>query len=405
MLIFFMNYLNPSSLSIGAKLRLDHESTMDQLPPPDGDTNVGPRTLGIVLAMFATSLFFFVPRIYTHSVKGKKLKTPDYIVSLAVVSVLVKCLGRHSRGRETKQLILLQLLEIPVLALLGAAVKEGFGRNNYYISPEERTDILRYVFCVGMMGIWVSSIARVSIASLLLQLETSPPWRVTLYAAASLQIVVALCANVAQLTDCRPIYAKWEHVPDAICWTPEMSRAYYYFPIGKCATDWQSKGLLLNLVGASGISDLAFAIMPVLLIRKLNRPLLERTVVGILMALSLCGMATVIARAVLKAASDRTGDNRRQIHLQIIMCRLEDCALIAASCAPFLKGPIEQFIRSRLDLPKFHYLPRGLRSIHVITGHFTGTDSTTERRGDTWHKESQIPRESRISPSSSQIGP
>jgi len=276
------------------------------------------------------------------------------------------------------------MLEVPVLALLGVAVKEGFGRHNYYISPEERTDISRYLFWGGIVGIWVASLARASIASLLLQLETSLPWRVTLYTVASLQFAVALCTDVVQLIECRPLYAKWEQVPDAICWTPEMSRAYYYFTIGKCPIYWLSKGLLLNLVGAGGISDLAFAIMPMLLIRKLNRSLLERTIVGILMALSLCGMATVIARAVIKATRYATGDNRRRMHLQIIMCRLEDCALIAASCAPFLKGPIEQFFRSRFDRLKFRYLPRGLRSIHALTGHFSGNTSTTERWDESW---------------------
>src|SRR6187549_3077635 len=60
--------------------------TMDQ-PPPDGDANLGPRTLAIVLAMFALSLLlFYVPRIYMHLITKNQLKAADHIISLAVVS-------------------------------------------------------------------------------------------------------------------------------------------------------------------------------------------------------------------------------------------------------------------------------------------------------------------------------
>ena len=60
---------------------------MDKRPPPDGDTNVGAKALGILLAVFALCLLFYVSRIYTHLVPKSRLKAPDFVISLAIVSL------------------------------------------------------------------------------------------------------------------------------------------------------------------------------------------------------------------------------------------------------------------------------------------------------------------------------
>jgi hypothetical protein len=119
---------------------------------------------------------------------------------------------------------------------------------------------------------------------------------------------------------------------------------------------------------------------------KLNRPFLERVVVSVLLALGLCGMATVIARGV-NAANAKPGDDPMiQMHLPLILCRLEDSVLIAASCAPFLKGPIERFLGRRFGVSQFSNLPRDLGSIQLATqdGHDIGSGS--DHWDESWNK-------------------
>jgi hypothetical protein len=74
---------------------------MDQQPLPDGDTNIGGRTLAVVLVMFAAVLLLYLPRMYTRLIPKRRLKAADYIVSLAVVS---EC----DVGREIRMLITLR---------------------------------------------------------------------------------------------------------------------------------------------------------------------------------------------------------------------------------------------------------------------------------------------------------
>ncbi|KAH8727380.1 hypothetical protein GQ44DRAFT_704212 [Phaeosphaeriaceae sp. PMI808] len=59
---------------------------MEKRPPPDGNTDVGPRTLAILLAIFGLCLLLYVSRIYTHLIPKRRLKAPDFVISLAIVS-------------------------------------------------------------------------------------------------------------------------------------------------------------------------------------------------------------------------------------------------------------------------------------------------------------------------------
>jgi hypothetical protein len=114
------------------------------------------------------------------------------------------------------------------------------------------------------------------------------------------------------------------------------------------------------------ICDLAFAIMPMFLVWKLNRPLLERILISVLMALGLCATATVAVKVYLSTISDTIlVDTYRETLRVCLWCRLEEYLLIASACAPCLKPLIEGFLR-RLGV-KFTYLTRDLNSFQFST--------------------------------------
>lgn len=115
------------------------------------------------------------------------------------------------------------------------------------------------------------------------------------------------------------------------------------------------------------ISDLAFAIMPLYFIRGMNRLLVERILVSVLMALGLCATAAVAVKIYLATISDTIiVDTYRETLRVCLWCRLEEYLLIASACAPCLKSPIEGFLR-RLGVAKFIYLTRDLNSFQFST--------------------------------------
>jgi hypothetical protein len=104
-----------------------------------------------------------------------------------------------------------------------------------------------------------------------------------------------------------------------------------------------------------GICDFAFAVMPMFFVLKLKRGLLERILVAILMSLGLCVTAITGFRLKLSVDlfSQTTSDTMQPLAPLIMWCRLEECALIAAACAPFLKAPIERLLKVLGYTPNF----------------------------------------------------
>ena len=104
--------------------------------------------------------------------------------------------------------------------------------------------------------------------------------------------------------------------------------------------------------------------MPMFFVWKLNRPLLERILITVLMALGLCATsAAVLKLYYLRAYNLTVNDSLRVMVVLFIWCRIEESVLIASACAPFLKSPAEQIL-SRFGVPTFKNKMRELNSLH-----------------------------------------
>ncbi|KEY74663.1 hypothetical protein S7711_08429, partial [Stachybotrys chartarum IBT 7711] len=216
--------------------------------------------------------------------------------------------------REPKHFLTsIQLLEIPVLVLIGVYVSEGLGRYSYYIPPENKSSILYKLFVAGQIGILVAFLTRTSITLMLLQLKISTLWRLFFYLAIASQIAIPLALNIALFNMCRPVSTMWEPVSGAKYWNKSQEDIHYYFRIGAAIT-----------------SDILFAITPAFIIWKLKRSLLERAVIIMLMALGVSASGAVIARAIITANRSPMTDSMRNAVMMLILCRLEDSLLIMA---------------------------------------------------------------------------
>ncbi|PVI01585.1 hypothetical protein DM02DRAFT_500019, partial [Periconia macrospinosa] len=251
--------------------------------------------------LFTLALILYGLRIYTRIFPTFKLASTDYIISVAVLFVVTG------------------------FGCSMAAMRYSYGRHSYYVSSADQTKIIKRIFITGFLGWWASSLARISIGTMLLRFQISNTWRVVLWILISIQLGMVLTANICQLLLCSPIRANWEYVPNAVCWPPIKTQifSYVYSGMGVC-------------------SDPIFAIMPVVFIYSLNRPAMERVLMGVLMAL---GIVAVVAGG-MKLYYTNTfaigADLLRDALPLFMWFRVEEIALVASSSAPFLKSPIER---------------------------------------------------------------
>ncbi|KAH7060783.1 hypothetical protein B0J12DRAFT_545183, partial [Macrophomina phaseolina] len=253
--------------------------------------------------LFAITLATYVIRMYTRIRPTFKLAAPDYLISAALVC------------------------ELAALINLLIAIRLGVGRYDYYISQSALPTIQKCLFALGISAFWASSLARMSIGSMLLRFDISKTWRVVLWILIFIQFVLPVAANVFQLLQCRPIRSWWDKVPGAVCWSPRTSQSYSYI--------YSSIGI---------ISDLVFAIMPMFFIFKLHRPLMERILITFLMALGIIAAVAGVMKVVYIHNWNPRNDSFRFWMPLFWWYRVEEIGLIAAACAPFLKPLIERML-------------------------------------------------------------
>ncbi|KAF4993683.1 hypothetical protein FDECE_13345 [Fusarium decemcellulare] len=217
---------------------------MDGQAPHDDST--GARALIIITPFFALGLLLFVLRMYTRITPVYKLNISDYLITIAVIA------------------------ETITYSLFAAAVTNGFGRHNYYITPASSIAILKCLFGVMFTGLWVSTFARLSIAFLLLSFSPARAWKMVLWFIIGFQAVTLVASEIFQLLECRPVRAMWEPIAGAKCMPVQKAWVIGYV-----------------FVGASMFSDLMLTILPMFLVWNLSRSVVERFLVSVLMGLSL----------------------------------------------------------------------------------------------------------------------
>jgi hypothetical protein len=168
---------------------------------------------------------------------------------------------------------------------------------------------------------------KTSIALMLLRLETAKSMRRFLYLNIALQFVLGLYNTLAQVLQCIPLHAAWDllGVVPAKCWSKEAIR--------------------INSICVSSIhvtTDFIFALLPISFLRKVQRPLRERVIIGMLMALGMFAGAASIIKLVAASRFGRTDDQTRE-SIQIGMwSAIEGLVGLIAACIPCLRSPFQR---------------------------------------------------------------
>lgn len=287
--------------------------------------SLGPRALAIVTPFFVLAILIFSVRIYTRVTPTHKLDASDYTISIAI------------------------LFEVVIYSLFAITVASGFGRHSYDVTPEQGVKILRYVYMVVLLTPFVPTLTRISVGCLLLKFARTTTWRAFIWFTICIQAACAIGTEVFQFLQCRPINAHWEEVPGARCFSAEQIWICGYV-----------------IVAAAMFGDLTLAVMPMFLIWKLSRSIVERCLLTFLMALGLVATTAVVMRVVIMHTFDYTSPEKyRDLIPMYFWIRMEEVILIIASSAPLLKSPIEHALH-RFGVPTFQHRTWELNSFHSV---------------------------------------
>jgi len=128
---------------------------------------------------------------------------------------------------------------------------------------------------------------------------------------------------------------------------------------------WLTSSLSRTAVGLFG--DLVCAVIPIFLIWRLSRSLLERVLVCVLMASSLVASACGIPKIYYMVTFDFSSpDAYYNMIPEFFWGRMEEAVIIIAACAPLLKCPIERLLR-RLGLRPAQNAQAHMRQLNLVS--------------------------------------
>lgn len=219
------------------------------------------------------------------------------------------------------------------IGFLYAAIPHGFGRHNFYSPIPDQIEAGRLLLMSQFPWGWGVAFGKISIALLLMRFKRTLPWKIFLWAMILIQVLSAMTANIIQLAQCRPIEASWNPMilmtdPNASCWDPNNVQASVY---------------VMAVIAV--ITDVAFALIPITFLRKVQRPMREKIVLGFLMGIGVFSAAAVIVKLTYLGPFGKSTDPLFDIVPLATWSVVEELLGIIAACVPTLKSPFERLLR------------------------------------------------------------
>jgi hypothetical protein len=171
---------------------------------------------------------------------------------------------------------------------------------------------------------WGTGFVKISIATMLLRFQQSQPWKYVIYVMISFNIVLVLFTGVGNLFQCIPYQASWDfknEYPNKKCWSPQLNVISMYVA-SSC-----------NIT-----SDVVFSLMPLTFLGKIRRPMKEKIVIGILMALGLTASTFSAMKAALTNKLIDHEDRAANVILVGMLSTLEVQTALIAACIPTLRS-------------------------------------------------------------------
>ncbi|KAF2265526.1 hypothetical protein CC78DRAFT_532411 [Lojkania enalia] len=275
-------------------------------PASEGAQLVARAFAGVSISLNVVVLGLFLARLYTRTFPIFRLGWDDYLISVAYCLTL------------TSTVLLLN------------AIPYVMGRPPESMTLADAERGLRLATIVEPVWAWSMAFIKLSIAAMLLRVEQGKNWRRFLWAMVIILIAVAIYNTVSNALKCVPYKANWDvlRLVKARCWSNDAIRAN-----------------LITVCSFNIATDVVFALMPITFLRKVQRPLRERIVIGVLLGLGVLASVCSINKAIAAATFGRTNDGRKE-GVQIGMWTgLEQQVGFIAACIPCLRSPFQKFLQ------------------------------------------------------------
>ncbi|KAL7780332.1 hypothetical protein CFE70_010354 [Pyrenophora teres f. teres 0-1] len=267
--------------------------------------------LGPVISFGVIAFFLVVARIYTRLGRTGKLQLDDWLILFA------------------------EPLSLTGICLAIAATRYGWGKPAAYFEPKDLAITLRLQFALQTVWLFTLWLVRLSVACSLLRFGTERMWRWPLYFIMGLQTLISGAYVVIQFAQCSPISANWDTGIASKCWNLRP---------------------IITLGWIIAAMDLMLSLMPIRLIRTLNRSTSEKLLISVLMALGLLATAINCAKMTTFSTFGK-GDVMQATILPSMWAKLEEQVGIIATSLPWLKSPVENRLK-KIGVLKEHQLTK-----------------------------------------------
>lgn len=157
----------------------------------------------------------------------------------------------------------------------------GLGRRAAFVPAPQRSTALRLLFISQLFFYYSITLAKLSVALLLLRFKRTLPWRLFLHATMAVALAAVLVQTCFQFLQCRPF---------SVYWDPRV------FKLAQCFRRSIING---NIIVFSSIQvgiDLIFSVVPITFVRKLRRPRREKVFMCVLMGLGVFASCAAVVR-------------------------------------------------------------------------------------------------------------
>ncbi|KAK1754072.1 hypothetical protein QBC47DRAFT_280693, partial [Echria macrotheca] len=270
------------------------------------DENRWPILLAVIVPTFTVTLAVCIALIFTHRHYKRALTAADYIIIFAMFADAIS------------------------FALITAGVGRGFGKHTSAIpnGTADLSTISNLLLGALLAGAISSGLARISIASRLLRLESICWKRLILWTIIVLQILSTIAYEIMQPFQCKDRITSQSRVSER-CLDRQQVLTSSYISIGICS-----------------LGDSICAIISICLIYPLSLPRREKVLVIILMMLCLlatvCGIPKIYY---VRTYNQNTSDPTWELIPETVFYEVEQGLIIIAACAPSLKRPVEKALK------------------------------------------------------------
>ncbi|KJZ69768.1 hypothetical protein HIM_10851 [Hirsutella minnesotensis 3608] len=310
-------------------------------PPPQNphDLGRGPLIVGMTWTFTGLAVIFTMLRVFCRNNKSRWLSSDDWLMFLAM------------------------LLQVANQILVTISFSWGMGKHDADLKrPEELVQVLRWNWMAMAPGIMVSILARVSITILLIRIFGSRKWFMYfLLALTSVQVVIAFIILICTWLQIKPVEALWNiFLPTEYRWDPRIL-------------------LYLQYTGQSlyTFADLAYVVLPISIIWKLNMTLKRR--LGLVFLLGLSGFTAVISIMKTVVARSSVGvveDAQYKASLSVLWSSMEQGCVIFLGCVP----PLYSNLKTGMHLATFGRLKgalyNALRSFIPLKSNLVSRDTS-----------------------------